>query len=166
MSENIDDLFDSLLEELENDSTSSEKLDEIASEHINHDFDCEICQYFNENDEMLGKKISRHTNCSQETLDNLINWGDGRGDPGWEVDILLAACSRSNFSGKWLDYVLDTAWVYRLQFERNLHFHFIRNLMDSRNLSEDEINRIKKANEMDFRAESFPTREDLDRMGL
>lgn len=125
--DDIDDLFDSLLEELENEKTSSDRLDEIASEHIEHDFDCEICECFNENDEMLGKKIARHINCFEKTLDKLIEWGDGRGDPGWEVDILLAACSRKNFSGKWLDYVLDTAWVYQLQFERNLHFHFIRN---------------------------------------
>jgi hypothetical protein len=38
--------------------------------------------------------------------------------------------------------------------------------MDSRELTEEEKNRIKEANEMDFNGESFPTREDLERMGL
>lgn len=166
MSRNVDELFDSLLEELENDRTSSERIDQIASEHIKHNFICEICKCFSEHDEMLGTKISGHANCSEKTLDKLIDWGTGRGDPGWEVDILLSACSRKNFTGKWLDHVLDTAWIYRLQFENNLHFRFISNLMHSRELSEEERDRIKEANDMDFNGEIFPTREDLDRMGL
>lgn len=164
MTDNIDDLFESLLEELESEITSSERLDQIASEHIDHDFNCELCEYFDGDDVMIGKKIARHVNCLEKTLDKLIGWGDGRGDPGWEVDILLSACSRNNFSGRWLDYVLDTAWVYRLQFESKLHFHFISTLLNSRELTEEEKFRIKEANEMEFNGQSFPTKEDLDRM--
>jgi len=166
MPDNINNLYESLSKELENVKTSGERLDQIASEHIVHNFDCELCEYFNENDDMISTKIARHDNCQEKTLDKLIEWGDGRGDPAWEVDILLAACHRSNFSGKWLDHVLDTAWVYRLQFERNLHYHFIRNLMDSRQISEEEKNRIIESNEMKFNNQVFPTRQDLDDMGL
>ncbi len=162
--DNIGDIFDLLLEELENEITSGDRLDQIASEHISHGFGCEICECFDSDDEMIGSKIARHVNCPEKTLDKLIDWGEGRGDPGWEVDILLAACSRNNFSGKWLDYVLDTAWVYRLQFERNLHYHFISTLLNARVLTEEEKSRIMKANEMEFNGQSFPTQEELDGM--
>ena len=166
MTENIDQLYEFLSEELANENTSCERLDEVTFEHLQHDFQCELCGYFLEADEMIAFKIARHNNCLEKTLDNLIGWGEGRGDPGWEVDILLSACSRSNLSGKWLDYVLDTAWVYRLQFENKLHFHFISELMRSRELTEEDKSRIKTANDMDFNGQRFPTRQDLDRMGF
>ena len=166
VTENIDELYEFLSEELANENTSCERLDQIASDHIKHDFDCLLCEFFRENDAMISKLIARHNNCLEKTLDNLIGWGEGRGDPGWEVDILLSACSRSNLSGKWLDYVLDTAWVYRLQFENKLHFHFISKLMGSRELTEEDKSRIKTANDMDFNGQRFPTRQDLDRMGF
>jgi hypothetical protein len=79
------------------------------------------------------------------------------------------SCSQhvpEEISGKWLDHVLDTAWIYRLQFERDLHFRFISNLMDSRELTENEISRIKESNEMNFNEQSFPSKEELKRMGF
>jgi hypothetical protein len=97
MSENIDELYDSLLQELESSETSGMRLDEIVLEHARHDFECELCEYFLDSDEMIAIKVARHNNCLEKTLDKLIEWGDGRGDPGWEVDVLLAACSRRNF---------------------------------------------------------------------
>ena len=166
MTENTEELYELLSEELENANTSGERLNQIALEHMEHDFDCSLCDFFREADVMISKLIARHNNCLEITLDSLIEWGNGRGDPGWEVDVLLSACLRSNLTGKWLDYVLDTAWVYRLQFESTLHLHFIRNLMKSRELTEDHKARIKTANDMDFNGEKFPTLEDLDRMGF
>jgi len=163
MSENIDELYDSLLQELESSETSGMRLDEIVLEHSRHDFECELCEYFLDSDEMIAFKVARHNNCLEKTLDKLIEWGDGRGDPGWEVDILLSACKRSNFRGKWLDYVLDSGWSYRLQFERNLHYHFISVLMNSHELSESDKQRIVEANDG---MESFPTKEELKRMGF
>ena len=166
MTDDIDELYEFLSDELENKNTCGERLDQISFEHLQHDFQCELCGYFLEAEEMIAFKIARHNNCLEKTLDNLIGWGEGRGDPGWEVDILLSACSRSNFSGKWLNYVLDTAWVYRLQSENKLHFAFISKLMGSRELTEEEIVRIKIANDMDFNGQRFPTRQDLDKLNI
>ena len=162
MSDSLDDRYEALLLELHEDSTSGERLDQIASEHLQHDFQCELCEYFREADEMIAPKIARHSNCKETTLDKLIEWGNGRGDPGWEVDLLIAACSRRNFSGKWYEYVLDSGWSYRLQFEGNLHYHFISVLMKSHELSESEKKRILEANDG---LETFPTEDELRDMG-
>jgi len=58
---------------------------------------------------------------------------------------------------------LDSGWSYRLQFERNLHYHFISILMNSHELSESDKQRIVEANDG---MESFPTKEELKRMGF
>lgn len=163
MSDNLDGRYEALLQELEDLKTSGKRLDQIATEHLQDDFQCELCKYFLEADEMIAPKIARHPNCKEITLDKLIEWGNGRGDPGWEVDLLIAACSRSNFSGKWFDYVLDTGWSYRLQFERNLHYHFVSVLMKSHKLSASQKGRIIEANDG---METFPTEEELREMGI
>lgn len=163
VSEMIDDLYVSLLQELENLGTSGKRLDAIAVEHITDDFNCELCQYFSEGLQPVSEMIAGHINCLEVTLDKLIEWARRTGDPGQEVDILLSACKRPNFSGKWFEYVLDSGWSYRLQFERKLHFHFISVLIESRDLSESEKQRIVEANDG---MESFPTREELKRMGF
>jgi len=159
---NFEDLYNSLLQALKDISTTGERLDQIVSEHLDHDFQCEICEIFREEGEQIPIIVVGHFNCLDSTLDKLMEWASETGDPGWEVDILLRASTRGNFKGRWLDYVLDTAWIYRLQFERNLHFYFISNLLDSRELDDSEKNRIKEANEMEF----FPSREELTKLGL
>ena len=162
MGKNIDELYESISQELSNSSTTSRRLDEIVIEHLNHNFECELCEIFRAEGEQIPIIVASHINCLEATLDKLMEWAQGTGDPGWEVDILLSACKRSNFMGRWLDYVLDTAWIFRLQFERNLHFFFISALLESRELNEEEKSRIQEANEM----ESFPSKAELRLMGL
>ena len=160
MKKSLDDVCDDLFAELSDDTTTHMRLKEIATLHTVCN-NCEICIVFRENIEDISCLIAKHFNCDDETLTVLLDWARQTGDNGYEVDILLRASGRSNFSGRWFEYVLDKPWSSTLQFEGSLHYDFISNLLGVRELTNEEKNRIVIANDL----LEFPSEEELEAKG-
>ena len=157
MEKSLDDVCDSLYAELSEQATTPIRLKEIAIQHTVCG-DCEVCILFRENIEDISSLIAKHNNCDNETLTVLMEWARQTGDNGYEVDILLSASGRSNFSGFWFEYVLDQPWSSKLQFEGLLPYDFISKLLSVRELTSEQKNRIVIANDLS----KFPSEDELN----
>ena len=158
--EELDKIIEDLYAELSNESTTAERLREIAIEHTTCR-SCEVCKLLRENLDDIPCLVARHNNCDEETLTVLMEWSWKQGDNGWVVDVLNSASSRSNFTGRWFEYVLDENWNSKVQFEPLLVYEFISNLMRNRDLTDEEKNRIVIANDLP----NFPSPDELKARG-
>ena len=142
--------------------TSAAVISKLGRTHMECEEQCQLCEYLREGSGIsILDDVAGHINCPDGLLDDICSWAFDVGS-NRIIDILLQAVKRPNLPENWLNFALDLAWRYQVQFEHDLVYHFIRNIQQGRTLTDEEKARIVYSNDL----ESFPSKVELTEKGF